>query len=249
MPERRRRLDRELVDRGLAADVEQAHALIGQRRVLVDGAPALSASRLVAGSSSLRVEDAARRFVSRGGTKLEGALEDLGISVTGRRCLDAGAGVGGFTDCLLQRGARSVVAVDVGYGDFDWRLRGDPRVRLLERVNVRTLDAAELGEPFDLIVADLSFISLVAVLDVLVGSAGPGADLLLLVKPQFEAPRGDVGPGGIVDDPRVWEAALSRVGSGLSDRGFATVATVPSRLKGAEGNQEFFLLARREGLR
>src|SRR5437879_289755 len=189
MRQPRRRLDRELVNRGLAQDESDALGLIADRRVLVDGAPALGPSRMVATSDQVVVLRPPPDFVTRGGRKLAGALDDFGIAVEGRRCLDVGAGAGGFTDCLLQRGAREVVAVDVGYGDFDWSLRNDARVRLLERVNVRTADPSLLGPPFDVAVADLSFISLVAVLDPLVEAAAPGADFVLLVKPQFEAPR------------------------------------------------------------
>jgi 23S rRNA (cytidine1920-2'-O)/16S rRNA (cytidine1409-2'-O)-methyltransferase len=152
----------------------------------------------------------------------------------------------GFTDCLLQAGAREVVAVDVGYGDFDWGLRNDSRVRLLERTNVRTLDLSSLGKPFDLVVADLSFISLTLVADRLVEGAAPSGDLLLLVKPQFEAPRPEVGPGGIVRDPEVWRRSLESVAAALGERGFVTAGVAPSRLLGAQGNREFFLWARRD---
>ncbi len=242
----RRRLDRELVERGLAADPPEARRLIAEQRILVDGAPALQPSRMVTASSSLHVLGPPRPFVTRGGTKLAGALDDLGVAVAGRRCLDAGAGAGGFTDVLLQRGAREVVAVDVGYGDFDWSLRNDPRVRLLERVNIRTVDPVALGPPFDLVVADLSFISLVAVLDRLVPATAPVGDLLLMVKPQFEAPRDDVAAGGVVDDPAVWGTAVRRVAEALWARGVGTAGLAPSRLRGAEGNQEFFLRGRHD---
>jgi 23S rRNA (cytidine1920-2'-O)/16S rRNA (cytidine1409-2'-O)-methyltransferase len=244
MPKPRRRLDRELVDRGLASGEHEAQQLIAEQRILVDGAPVLQPSSMVAGSSSVRVLDPPRSFVTRGGVKLAGALDDFAMDPQGLRCLDAGAGAGGFTDCLLQRGAAEVVAVDVGYGDFDWSLRNDPRVRLLERVNLRTVDPALLGPPFDLVVADLSFISLVAVLDRLVPATAAGGDLLLMVKPQFEAPRDDVGAGGIVDDAAVWAAAVQRVADALWDRGLGTAGVVPSRLRGAEGNQEFFVRGR-----
>jgi 23S rRNA (cytidine1920-2'-O)/16S rRNA (cytidine1409-2'-O)-methyltransferase len=244
MPKPRRRLDRELVDRGLAPGEREAQRLIAEQRILVDGAPALQPSSMVAGSSSVRVLDPPRSFVTRGGVKLAGALDDFGMDPQGLRCLDAGAGAGGFTDCLLQRGAAEVVAVDVGYGDFDWSLRNDERVRLLERLNLRTADPAVLGPPFDLVVADLSFISLVAVLDRLVPATAAGGDLLLMVKPQFEAPRDDVGAGGIVDDAAVWAAAVQKVADALWDRGVGTAGVVPSRLRGAEGNQEFFVRGR-----
>jgi 23S rRNA (cytidine1920-2'-O)/16S rRNA (cytidine1409-2'-O)-methyltransferase len=200
---------------------------------------------LVARGVDIRVERS-RRFVSRGGDKLEAALSDLGVRAMGRRCLDMGAGSGGFTDCLLQRGAVEVVAIDVGYGQFDWRVRRDPRVRLLERVNVRTIPRPELGEGYDIVVADLSFISLVAVLDRVAEAAAPDADLVLLVKPQFEAHRDQVEQGGLVRDPRVWEETIARVVDALADRGFGTDRIVPARPRGARGNQEFFLRARRD---
>src|SRR5438445_323191 len=244
MPKPRRRLDRELVDRGLASGEHEAQRLIAEQRILVDGAPALQPSSLVAGSSRVDVLGPPRSYVTRGGVKLAGALDDFALDPQGLRCLDAGAGAGGFTDCLLQRGAAEVVAVDVGYGDFDWSLRNDPRVRLLERLNIRTADPALLRPPFDLVVADLSFISLVAVLDRLVPATAPGGDLLLLVKPQFEAPRHDVGAGGVVDDPAVWAAAVQKVAGALWARGVGTAGVRPSHLRGAEGNQEFFVRGR-----
>jgi 23S rRNA (cytidine1920-2'-O)/16S rRNA (cytidine1409-2'-O)-methyltransferase len=244
MPKPRRRLDRELVDRGLASGEPEARRLIAEQRILVDGAPALQPSSMVAGSSRVDVLEPPRSYVTRGGIKLAGALDDLAIDPTGKRCLDAGAGGGGFTDCLLQRGAAQVVAVDVGYGDFDWSLRNDPRVRLLERVNIRTAEPGLLGGAFDLVVADLSFISLVAVLDRLVPATAPTGDLALMVKPQFEAPRRDVGQGGVVHDPAVWAAAVQKVADALWERGVGTAGVAPSRLRGADGNQEFFLHGR-----
>lgn len=243
MPQRRR-LDRELVARGLAPDSQAAAVLIAGRRVTVEGAPALQATRLVAATDAVRVLKPGAAFVTRGGGKLAGALEDLAISVAGRHCLDAGTGAGGFTDCLLQRGAGSVVAVDVGYGDFAWTLRQDPRVRLLERCNIRTVDPVLLGGPFGLVVADLSFISLAAVAPALVGAAGPGADLVLLVKPQFEAHRDQVPAGGVIADPAVWASTLRRVAAAFEGLGMHLAGVVASRLRGAEGNQEFFVWER-----
>ena len=240
----RRRLDRQLVQVGLAPDAARARELIAERRVLVDGSPGLRAGMLVAEGSAVTLETSAR-YATRGGLKLQGALQDLAVTVAGLRCLDAGAGVGGFTDCLLQHGAASVTAVDVGYGDFDWRLRQDPRVILFERSNIRTMPTDQLGNPFDLVVADLSFISLEAVVGRLVAAAAPGGDLLLLVKPQFEAPRDEVGPGGIVRDPAVHARAVERVRAALHRSGAEPVSEAPSRLAGMHGNQEFFLHARR----
>lgn len=243
---RRRRLDLELLARGLVADPEQARRVINDRRVLVDGAPALKGTTMVALDDDIRVMACPSRFASRGGDKLDGALDDLRVDVRGMRCLDAGCGSGGFCDCLLVRGAREVVAVDVGYGQFDWRLRNDPRVRLLERTNVRLAAPSMLGDPFDLVVADLSFISLRNVLGGLLGATRPSGDVVLLVKPQFEAPPEDVGAGGIVRDPRVWEGTLRRVAESLADKQFEVAGVVPSRLPGAAGNREFFLWARRD---
>ncbi|MGH2706470.1 MAG: TlyA family RNA methyltransferase [Actinomycetota bacterium] len=241
----RRRLDVELVERGLAGSEEESRRLVEGRRVVVAGAPAINPNMLVARGVDIRVEQP-RRFASRGGDKLEAALTDLGVSAMGKRCLDVGAGSGGFTDCLLQRGAAEVVAIDVGYGQFDWRLRRDPRVRLLERMNVRTIPPAELGEGYEVVVADLSFISLVAVLDRLAEAAASGADMVLLVKPQFEAARDQVEQGGLVRDSQVWQETIARVVHALARRGFGTDRIVAARPRGARGNQEFFLRARRD---
>lgn len=244
MTANRRRLDSELITRGLFKDTEEAKQAIDGKRVLVDGAPAATPSALVNPESNLSVlKD--RRFVSRGGDKLEGALQDLMVDPAGLRCLDAGAGSGGFTDCLLQYGAARVVAVDVGYGQFDWKLRNDPRVRLLERTNIRSLTAKETEGTFDLVVADLSFIGLRQVAGPLANLTADKGSLLLMVKPQHEAAREDVGRGGVVRDPAVWSKAIELVSTRLNELGFGLVDAAASRLKGAEGNQEFFVLARR----
>lgn len=229
-----------MVARGLAGDVEAARRAIEARAVVIDGAPGLKPGTLVSGTSRIAV-DAGRRFVSRGGEKLQGALEDFGLDVTGTRCLDAGAGSGGFTDCLLQAGAASVVAVDVGYGQFDWRLRTDPRVTLYERTNVR--EVPDRG-PYDVVVGDLSFVTLKSLARTLAGLVAAGGCCVLLVKPQFEVDPERVGRGGIVTDPAVWADALAGSAAALEREGLGTVAAAPSRLKGATGNQEFFLLAR-----
>jgi 23S rRNA (cytidine1920-2'-O)/16S rRNA (cytidine1409-2'-O)-methyltransferase len=236
----RHRLDEELVSRGIVSDLNEARQLVATRGVFVDGAPALKAGTLVAGASSITIEER-RAFASRGGLKLQGALEDFGIDATGLRCLDAGAGSGGFTDCLLQRGAASVLAVDVGYGQFDWKLRNDRRVTLLERTNLRSVPA-DAG-PFDLVVADLSFVSLKSMARTIADLARPSAVCILLIKPQFEALPEEVGEGGIVSEPAVWERTLAAVVAALEQAGLGTVAIRPSRVKGATGNQEFFALA------
>lgn len=229
-----------MVARGLAGNVEAARRAIESRRVTVDGAPGLKPGTMVSPHSRIGV-DSGRRFVSRGGDKLHGALEDFGLDVTGKRCLDAGAGSGGFTDCLLQAGAASVVAVDVGYGQFDWRLRTDPRVTLYERTNLRELP--DRG-PYDVVVADLSFVTLKSMARTLAGLVDRAGWCVLLVKPQFEVAAGLVGPGGVVTDPGAWRSAISGAVDALERQGLGTLAAAPSRLKGATGNQEFFVLAR-----
>lgn len=240
----RRRLDQELVSRGMAASLEDAGRAIDARTVVVDDAPALRSGTLVARGARIGIRRA-RRFVSRGGDKLVGALEDLALDVSGQRCLDAGAGSGGFTDCLLQAGAAHVTAVDVGYGQFDWSVRTDERVTLHERTNLRSLPGAlgALHPPFDLIVADLSFVSLRSMAPVLAELSAGRARLLLLVKPQFEAHADQVGQGGVIVDPQVWEEVLVSVIETLDGCGLGTERVVASRVKGAAGNQEFFLMA------
>ena len=237
-----RRLADELISRRLAGTEEESVLLIKEGRVIVDGAPALNPDRRVSADTHVSISEA-RPYVSRGGDKLKAALTDLAVSVAGKKCLDAGAGSGGFTDVLLKEGAASVLAVDVGYGQFDWSLRNDPRVELLERTNIRKADPMDLGGPFDLVIADLSFISLTAVISVLTQVASADGHLLLLVKPQFEAPREEIPPGGVVGDPSVWSAAIRSVCDSLIDNGWSPRGVVPSRLPGARGNREFFVLA------
>jgi 23S rRNA (cytidine1920-2'-O)/16S rRNA (cytidine1409-2'-O)-methyltransferase len=233
------------VRRGLAAGRQQARVAIDEGRVTVGGAPALKAARLVAPHEPVELAGDPPSYVSRGGAKLAGALDAFGIDPTGRRALDAGASTGGFTDCLLQRGAARVVAVDVGHGQIHERLRADPRVEVRERVNVRVLAAGDLGDPFDLVVADLSFISLRTVAANLVDLAGPGTDLVLLVKPQFEAGRQEASRGrGVIRDPAVWRRALEGVSDALRGRGAAIMGVMVSPITGAEGNVEFLLHAR-----
>ncbi|MEY2452433.1 MAG: rRNA (cytidine1920-2-O)/16S rRNA (cytidine1409-2-O)-methyltransferase [Acidimicrobiaceae bacterium] len=212
---------------------------------MVGGAIADKAARLVAASDAIVVEGPPRAYVSRGGDKLAAALQGFGIDVTGARALDAGASTGGFTDCLLQRGARQVVAVDVGYGQLHERLRSDERVDLRERTNVRSLDAAAIGGTVDLVVADLSFISLRTVAPALLACAAPGADLVLLVKPQFEAGRAEAARGrGVIRDPEVHARVLEEVSGALTELGAAIMGTMESPLKGADGNVELLLHAR-----
>ena len=232
--------------RGLATSREDARRLVADGAVLVAGAPASKPDRLVAEHEPLLVGAAYRRFVSRGGEKLEAALERFGVDVTGKRCLDAGASTGGFTDCLLQRGAASVLAVDVGYGQLHPKLRHDRRVVVAERTNVRRLRVADLEGPFEVVVADLSFISLRTVLPNLAGElAAPSADLVLLVKPQFEAGRQHAVRGrGVIRDPSVRRGALADVASALVDTGASIMGAMASPLLGPAGNAEYLLHAR-----
>lgn len=241
----RRRLDADLVRRGLATTREHAAELVASGRVTVGGAPALNPLRQVRADEPVRILEERPQFVTRAGDKLAAALDLFAIPVDGARALDAGAAVGGFTDCLLQRGAREVVAVDVGYGQFSEPLRADGRVEVHERTNVRLLQSGDLGsEPFDLVVADLSFISLRAVLPNLLGQAKAGGDLILLVKPQFEATRAEASRGkGVISDPSVWRRVLADVAGDLRGHDADVVDGMVSPLRGMEGNVEFFLHA------
>ena len=235
----RRRLDLELVRRGLTDSRARAQEAIEAGLVLVSGARADRASRLVSPDEPVHLEAPPSRFVSRGGEKLVAALDRFAVEVAGRRALDAGASTGGFTDCLLQRGAAAVVAVDVGTGQLAWSLRNDPRVTVRERCNVRHLTLADVGEPVDLVVADLSFISLRLVAAALAGVARDGADAVLLIKPQFEAGRDQVRRGGLVTDPAVHRSVLEDVTAALAANGLTPLAVMPSPLRGASGNIEF----------
>ncbi|GMU77346.1 MAG: TlyA family rRNA (cytidine-2'-O)-methyltransferase [Acidimicrobiia bacterium] len=243
----RRRLDVELVRRGLAESRTTAARLIGAGRVRVAGLPATTSARRVDGAAPITVVADGPQYVSRGGVKLAAALDAFGLDVGGQVALDAGASTGGFTDCLLQRGAARVHAVDVGRGQLAWKLRQDPRVIVRERTYVRTLDRASLGVPVGLVVADLSFISLVTVAPALVACAVDAADFVLLVKPQFEAGRDRVGRGGIVREPAVHAAVLGEVSDGLAAAGLLVTGIVASPIRGADGNREFLVRADRRG--
>jgi len=233
----RRRLDVELVRRGLAESREKAQDDIAGGRVLVSGAVADKPSRQVDAGEPIELRGPPPRFVSRGGEKLDAALDRFAIDVTGLRCLDAGASTGGFTDCLLQRGAAHVIAVDVGFGQLHERLRADARVDNRERTNVREL---VLDDPVDLVVGDLSFISIRTVLPALL--AATTGDLVLLVKPQFEAGRQEVSKGrGVIRDPAVWRRVLEEVRSAASEAGATMMEAMVSPITGAEGNVEFLV--------
>jgi 23S rRNA (cytidine1920-2'-O)/16S rRNA (cytidine1409-2'-O)-methyltransferase len=214
--------------------------LILAGRVLVDDAVVDKPGTRVRSEARLRLEGETRRFVSRGGEKLAGALDDLGIDPRGRACLDVGASTGGFTDCLLQRGARSVVAVDVGYGQLEAKLRGDPRVIVVERTNARRLSAAAVPGPVELVTVDVSFISVRLLLPRLAELA-PRADWLILVKPQFEVGRGQVGKGGVVRDDALRAGAVASVRAAAGALGWRAAGEVESRLAGPKGNREVFL--------
>ncbi|WP_433120241.1 TlyA family RNA methyltransferase [Micromonospora sp. CA-246542] len=245
---RRNRLDAELVRRGLARSREQAAALVEAGRVHLRGVTARKAAAMVDPADPLLVtgEDPTEEYVSRGGHKLAGALAAFGgLRVAGRRCLDAGASTGGFTDVLLRADAAEVVAVDVGYGQLAWSLRTDERVRVLERTNVRTLVADAIGGPVDLTVADLSFISLRLVLPALAGCTRDDGDLALMVKPQFEVGKERVGAGGVVRDPALRAEAVLDVAAAAATLGLGLADVAASPLPGPSGNVEFFVWLRR----
>jgi 23S rRNA (cytidine1920-2'-O)/16S rRNA (cytidine1409-2'-O)-methyltransferase len=243
----RRRLDAELVRRGLAGTRSEAQAAIRLGRVTVGGSPATKPATLVGADEAVGLSAPARPYVSRGGQKLEAALDRFGLDPGGRDCLDAGASTGGFTDCLLRRGAARVAAVDVGYGQLDWSIRQDPRVLVLDRTNVRELEASSLPFRPTLVTADLSFISLRLALPALARVAADRvrADLVLLVKPQFEAGPRHVERGGVVRDPEVWRRVVVDVAEACRKERFAPLAAMASPLLGPAGNVEFPLHAAR----
>ena len=250
MPPRRLRLDAELVRRGLARSREHASELIAAHRVKVSGAVATKPATGVTTDLAIVVAADPDRpdYVSRGGHKLAGALdafEPAGLVVRGRRCLDAGASTGGFTDVLLRRGAAQVVAVDVGYGQLAWKLRQDERVDVHDRMNVRELTPDVIGGTVDLVVGDLSFISLEIVLDALLGVTAADGDLALMVKPQFEVGKDRVGKGGVVRDPALRAEAVASVADAAARRGWGARSVTTSPLPGPAGNVEFFLWLRR----
>jgi 23S rRNA (cytidine1920-2'-O)/16S rRNA (cytidine1409-2'-O)-methyltransferase len=245
---RRARLDAELVRRKLARSREQAAALVAAGRVQVRGTVAQKVATMIDPADPVVVtgDDPATEYVSRGSHKLAGALAAFaGLAVAGRRCLDAGASTGGFTDVLLRAGAAHVYAVDVGYGQLAWPLRTDERVTVMERTNVRTLTPGVLGGPVDLTVADLSFISLRLVLPALAACTGPDGDLALMVKPQFEVGRERVGSGGVVRDPLLRAQAVLDVAATGAELGLGVAGAAASPLPGPSGNVEFFLWFRR----
>ena len=235
------RLDRLLVERGLAESREKAQALIMAGEVLINGQKASKPGQPVAEDSALKVL-APPRYVSRGGFKLAAALEHFAIDVAGKTCLDIGSSTGGFTDVLLESGASRVHAVDVGAGQLAWRLRTDPRVAIHEGINARELRLDQIGERADFLACDVSFISVTLILPAAVPLLQPTGQMVILIKPQFEVGKGQVGKGGIVRDPLLHQAACDRVSGAVRDWGFAT-SIMPSPILGAEGNKEFLLHA------
>jgi len=243
MTSKRPRLDRLLVERGLAASRQRAAALILAGRVTVEGRRAEKVAQQVAPDARVEVLEEDEGYVSRGGIKLAGALDGFSLSVAGLVAMDVGASTGGFTDCLLRRGARRVYAVDVGYGQLAWRLRQDPRVVVLERTNVRYLEREQIPEPVDLATVDTSFISLTKVIPRVLGFLSKNSRLLALIKPQFEVGRGLVGKGGVVRQPELHQRVVSELERFCRDQGLAVEGVVESSLLGPKGNREFFILA------
>jgi 23S rRNA (cytidine1920-2'-O)/16S rRNA (cytidine1409-2'-O)-methyltransferase len=238
------RLDLLIVERGLAPSRERAQALLLAGQIRVNGAPAEKPGTQVATDVQIELSGETLRYASRGGLKLEGALEDFGVSPENKVCLDAGSSTGGFTDCVLQAGARKVYAVDVTVDQLHWKLRQDRRVVTIEK-NARYLQPDDLGEPVSFVTMDVSFISVTKVLPAVIAVAAPGADFLILIKPQFELERRVISKGGIVRDAALHNQAIERVTAVSIELGLSYSAVKPSRLRGAQGNQEFFLHARR----
>jgi 23S rRNA (cytidine1920-2'-O)/16S rRNA (cytidine1409-2'-O)-methyltransferase len=248
---KKERIDVVLVQRGLVPSRERARALILAGRVLVNEQKIDKPGSVIAGDASIRLLGEDMPFVSRGGIKLAAALDHWQIEVAGRACLDIGASTGGFTDCLLQRGAAQVTAVDTGFGQIAMKLRNDPRVRLVERTNARFLAPTALAEGdfpvLTLLVMDVSFISATLLLEPVLAAAPHLGEAVILVKPQFEAGRENVGKGGIVRDPAAHKLAIDRVANHVMALGWRVVGTIPSPITGMEGNQEFLLFARKPG--
>jgi 23S rRNA (cytidine1920-2'-O)/16S rRNA (cytidine1409-2'-O)-methyltransferase len=235
-----KRLDERLVELGLADSRTRAKALIMTGCVLVDDVPFDKAGTVVKGAAQIRIKGGQKTYVSRGGDKLAGALDDLQVDPHGLFCLDVGASTGGFTDCLLQRRARGVVALDVGHSQLHDKIRNDPRVHVLEKTNARDLAPEHVPEPVDLVVVDVSFISIALLLSP-IASVAPNAALLLMVKPQFEVGKEQVGKGGVVRDDALREGAATRIRDAAEALGYAEHGRVDSRVAGPKGNREIFL--------
>jgi 23S rRNA (cytidine1920-2'-O)/16S rRNA (cytidine1409-2'-O)-methyltransferase len=239
----RERIDKLLVDRGLADSRTKAQALVMAGAVLVDEQLIHKPSELYSHDANIRIkETATQRYVSRGGIKLDAALREFNIDVRGFVCLDVGASTGGFTDCLLQQGAKKVIALDVGHNQLDWKIRNDPRVEVREEVNARHLTGDDFAESFDLITIDVSFISLTKILPAVVPLLTNGARIVALIKPQFEVGKGEVGKGGIVKDPIQHQRVIGEVNTAAESVGLRVAGMIESPIKGADGNIEFLAL-------
>jgi 23S rRNA (cytidine1920-2'-O)/16S rRNA (cytidine1409-2'-O)-methyltransferase len=237
------RLDRLVAERGLADSRARAQALILAGQVLVDEQKVEKCGALVSSEAELRLLGAPLKYASRAGLKLEGALDHFAVDPRGKACLDVGSSTGGFTDCLLKRDAARVIAVDVGTNQLDWKLRHDPRVVVHERTNARYLTLDQIGTRVELVTMDVSFISATMILPAVPPLLAPQAEILVLVKPQFEVGRGQVGKGGVVRDARLQKQAVARVSATLGDLGFRALRFVESVLAGASGNREYFVHA------
>lgn len=233
------RIDVLLVQKGLVSTRARARSLIMSGAVFVDGVRVDKAGTLVPEGSNIEIKDSALRYVSRGGIKLEAALREFGVDAQDKVALDIGASTGGFTDCLLQHGAKKVYAVDVGYGQLDWKLRNNPRVAVKERVNARYLKFEDIGEPVDICTIDVSFISLTMIIPPLLHILKPGGILIALIKPQFEVGKGEVGKGGIVKDEGKHKEVVDKITSFLEELNFKILGVIPSPILGADGNKEF----------
>lgn len=237
------RLDRLLVDRGLVESRERGQAMIIAGNVLANGQKVEKPGSLVPADADIRILGIKMPYVSRGGLKLEQALREFRIDIKEKTCLDVGASTGGFTDCLLQHGAKKVYAVDVGYGQMAWKIRQDPRVVVIERTNIREIEVAVIPEKADMVVIDVSFISLEKVITPVLRFLNPGAGIIALIKPQFEVGKGQVGKGGIVRDEVAREAAKDRVAAFIAEHGLIVKGIIPSPITGQDGNVEYLIYA------
>ncbi len=235
------RLDVMLTEQQLAPSRERARKLIMTGNVLVDNSPVDKPGTLISRDAEIHVKKTDHPYVSRGGLKLEKALNELPVETAGRTCLDVGASTGGFTDCLLRKGAARVYAVDVGYGQFDWRLREDPRTRVIERTNIRYMPYDRIGAPMDLIVADTSFISLRTVIPSVEKFMRKGTDVIALIKPQFEAGKGKVGKGGVIRDEAQRQKIVEDLAAFFRNRGYTVGAVLVSPIRGPKGNKEYII--------
>ena len=242
MNTKKKRLDLLLVDRGLAASRQRARALIMAGKILVNRLPAVKAGMLISTDDRIELKGGDIPYVSRGGLKLEGALNELSVSISGRTCLDVGASTGGFTDCLLQNGAARVYAVDVGYGQLAWKLRQDPRVVVIERTNIRHMPLEMIPEAVDIATIDVAFISLKIVVPAVMAFLKTDGFILALIKPQFEVGKDQVGKGGVVKDPELHDRVIADLSAVFATSGLACLNVAPSPILGPKGNREFFIL-------